>query len=477
MNAILETDRIVEQLQSGYTDLSDRIWGMAELRYQETESAAAQIEMLEEAGFTVTRDLAGIPTAFSAEAGEGGPLIGFLGEFDALAGLSQEAGVAEKRPVDAGGNGHGCGHNLLGAGAMLAAVATRDWLRAKGLPGRVRYYGCPAEEGGSGKTFMARADAFAGLDAALSWHPASFNSLMPANSLANVQAYFRFSGRAAHAAASPELGRSALDALELMSVGVQYMREHMPEKARVHSAITDTGGVSPNVVQDAAEALYLVRSPEIADALALFERVKKIAAGAAMMTETTVEVEIDKACSNLLRNDTLEELLQAEMERIGGSGFEAADFDFAAAIRKSLTANDIAAACKMFGVDVPADPPALAGDVLPGPRKDLVLPGSTDVGDVSWQTPVAQVMTACHALGTPFHSWQLVAQGKSGAAHRGMVFAARAMAAAAARLFADPALLARARKEFEDRVAATPYICPIGPEVELPFRRARAATA
>ncbi|MFV0475007.1 MAG: amidohydrolase, partial [Pikeienuella sp.] len=245
MNAVIDTDRLIDELQLAYLDLSDRIWDMPELRYQEERSVAAQIEMMEAAGFAVTRDLADIPTAFSAEAGEGGPLIAFLGEFDALAGLSQAAGIAEKRPLEDGGNGHGCGHNLLGAGAMLAAVATRDYLKARGLPGRVRYYGCPAEEGGSGKTFMARAGVFDGVEAAFSWHPGSFNTVMPANSLANIQAYFRFSGRAAHAAASPELGRSALDALELMSVGVQYLREHMPEKARIHSAITKTGGVSP----------------------------------------------------------------------------------------------------------------------------------------------------------------------------------------------------------------------------------------
>ncbi|MFV0385377.1 M20 family metallopeptidase [Paracoccus sp. (in: a-proteobacteria)] len=474
MNAMIETDRLVEDLKPGYIDLSDRIWDMAELRYQESRSVAAQIEMIEDAGFRVTRDVAGIPTAFMAEAGEGGPVIGFLGEFDALAGLSQQAGIAEKQPVDEGGNGHGCGHNLLGAGAMLASVATRDWLAAKGMPGRVRYYGCPAEEGGSGKTFMARGGVFDGLNAAFCWHPASFNTLIPSSSLANVQAYFRFSGRAAHAAASPELGRSALDALELMSVGVQYLREHMPEKARIHSAITNTGGISPNVVQDSAEALYLIRSPQVSEALELFERVKKVAAGAAMMTETTGEVEVDKACSNLLRNNTLDELMQAQMERIGGTEFDDDDLTYATAIRKTLTQSDIGAACKMFGVEMKAAMPVLAGHVLPGPRPELMLPGSTDVGDVSWQVPTAQVMTACHSLGTPFHSWQLVAQGKSGAAHRGMVFAAKTMAGSAISLFENPALLDRAQQEFRDRIATTPYVCPIAPEVELPFRRANA---
>ncbi|WP_027233656.1 M20 family metallopeptidase [Leisingera caerulea] len=473
MNAFVETDRLIDELKPGYIDLSDRIWGMPELRYQEEQSAAAQIEMLEAAGFKVTRNVAGIPTAFMAEAGSDGPLIGFLGEFDALAGLSQEAGVAEKHTVEGGGNGHGCGHNLLGAGAMLAAVATRDYLVASGNPGRVRYFGCPAEEGGSGKTFMAREGAFDGVDAAFCWHPASFNSVIAANSLANIQAYFRFSGRASHAAASPELGRSALDALELMSVGVQYMREHMPERARVHSAITNTGGISPNVVQDYAEALYLIRSPQVSEVMALFERVRKVAEGAAMMTETTVEVEIDKACSNLLRNSTLDQLMQAEMERVGGIQFGQEDKAFAAEIQKTLSAADIAAVYDMFNLEQKGDVPPLAGQVLSVPTPDMVLPGSTDVGDVSWQTPTAQVMTACHAVGTPFHSWQLVAQGKSGAAHQGMVFAAKTMASSAVTLFENPELLQRARQEFNAKVERTPYKCPIQSDVELPFRRTR----
>ena len=474
MNATVDTDQLIENLKPGYIELSDRIWDMPELRYQEHQSVSAQIEMMEAAGFRVTRNVAGIPTAFMAEAGEGGPVIGFLGEFDALAGLSQEAGIAQKSPLAEGGNGHGCGHNLLGAGAMLAAVATRDHLAATGMTGRVRYFGCPAEEGGSGKTFMARAGAFDGLDAAFCWHPASFNTLIPSNSLANVQAYFRFSGRATHAAASPELGRSALDALELMSVGVQYLREHMPEKARIHSAITNTGGISPNVVQDSAEALYLIRAPQVNEALALFERVKKVALGAAMMTETTVEIEVDKACSNLLRNTTLDELMQAQMERIGGIEFDADDLAYAKAIQDTLQPDDIGAAFKMFGLEQKGKPPVLAGDILVGPRPELVLPGSTDVGDVSWQAPTAQVMTACHAVGTPFHSWQLVAQGKSPAAHRGMVFAAKTMASSAMSLFNNPDLLDRAKEEFSERIAITPYTCPIAPEVGLPFRRAKA---
>ncbi len=471
MNATVDTDRLIEGLKPAFLEVSDLIWGTPELRYQEARSAAVQIALLEELGFTVTRNLADIPTAFVAEWGEGGPVIAFLGEFDALAGLSQEAGIAEKKPLEDGGNGHGCGHNLLGAGAMLAATALRDHLKAKGIAGRVRYYGCPAEEGGSGKTFMVRAGVFEGIDAAFSWHPGSFNAVIPSNSLANIQAYFRFSGRAAHAAASPELGRSALDALEITSIGVQYLREHMPEKARIHAAITNGGGISPNVVQDYAEALYLIRSPDLNGVLELFERVKKCAEGAAHMTETTLEVVVDKACSNLLRNSVLDQLMQDQMERIGGSGFDAADETFASQIQATLSNGDIAAAYTMGCAEKPDNVPVLADGVLPMPPEYAVLPGSTDVGDVSWQTPLAQCFAASHTLGTPFHTWQFVAQGKSGIAHRGLVFAARAMAASGAALIDNPDLLATAKEEFARRTRATPYVCPIGPEVELPFRR------
>lgn len=471
MSTQSRTDEIIEALAPTYLELSDWIWDNPELRFAETGAVAAQTKILQSAGFTVQAGVADIPTAFVAEAGNEGPVIAFLGEFDALSGLSQQAGIAEKRPVTEGGAGHGCGHNLLGAGSMLAAVAVRDYLTEHNLPGRVRYYGCPAEEGGSGKTFMARADAFAGSDAAFCWHPGTFNRLMPPNSLANIQAYFRFSGKAAHAAASPELGRSALDALELMSVGVQYLREHIPEKSRIHAATTKTGGISPNVIQDSAEALYLIRDPQIDTVLALFERVKKVANGAAMMTETSVEIVVDKACSNLLRNTTLDEVMQRQMERIGEITYQEEDLRIAESFHQTYADADTAALCRTWGVEFGPDLPALVGAVQPVPPPDAPMPGSTDVGDVSWQVPLSQVMTACNAVGTAFHSWALVAQGKTRAAHLGLLFAAKTMAASAVEVLHDADLLARAREEFAGRTAQTPYVCPIPPQVQLPFLR------
>ncbi|MFC7734548.1 M20 family metallopeptidase [Roseomonas sp. GCM10028921] len=464
----------VERAAPAYYDLSDRIWGVPELRFVEHRSVEAQIAQLEAEGFRVTRNIAGIPTAFMAEAGEGGPLIGFLGEFDALAGLSQEAGVAEPRPVEAGGNGHGCGHNLLGAGAMLAAVAARDALREAGIPGRVRYYGCPGEEGGSGKTFMARAGAFDELDAAITWHPGAFNGVMSVRNLANYQVYFRFQGKAAHAAGSPHLGRSALDAVELMNVGVNYLREHMPQEARVHYAITNSGGVSPNVVQAEAEVLYLIRAPRVAEAEALFERVRACAEGAAIMTGTRWSYEIDKACSELLQNRTLETVLHGNFQSLGAPAHDEADLGFASRIRRSLSPGDIASEVASFGADPAMAELALHDGVLPFDGTPLTQAGSTDVGDVSQIVPTVQAWGGCWAVGTPFHTWQAVAQGKSAHAHKGMAQAAKVMAATALDGFRDPELLARAKAELAQRRGGRPYECPIPAEVLPPPLRAKA---
>ena len=464
---------LVEGKAPAYAALSDLIWGMPELRFAEHRSVEAQIAQLEAEGFRVTRNVAGIPTAFVAEAGEGGPVIGFLGEFDALAGLSQEAGVAEKRPLEAGGNGHGCGHNLLGAGAMLAAVSARDALREAGMPGRVRYYGCPGEEGGSGKTFMAREGAFDDLDAAVTWHPGAFNAVMSARNLANYQVYFRFKGKAAHAAGSPHLGRSALDAVELMNVGVNYLREHMPQEARVHYAITNSGGVSPNVVQAEAEVLYLIRAPRVAEAAALFERVKDCAKGAAIMSGTTWSFEIDKACSELLQNVTLETVLHGNFQALGAPAYDEADRRFAGEIRASLSAEDIASEVASFGADPALAEAGLHDGVLPFDGTPLVQAGSTDVGDVSQIVPTVQAWGACWAVGTPFHTWQAVAQGRSPHAHKGMAQAAKVMAATALDGFRDPELLARAKAELARRRGGSAYACPIPAEVVAPPLRGR----
>jgi aminobenzoyl-glutamate utilization protein B len=473
---VIELDDIIKQVDAKsetYEALSDQVWGHAEIRFKEHKSVAAHLNTLGMEDFRITRNVAGIETAFVAEAGNGGPVIGFLGEYDALAGLSQDAGVAEASTATPGANGHGCGHNLLGAGAALAAVALRDALRDHGVDATIRFYGCPGEEGGSGKTFMARAGAFDDLDAAITWHPGAFAAVMSGSSLANLQVFWRFTGRAAHAAGAPHLGRSALDALELMNIGVNFLREHMPTAARVHYAITDPGGVSPNVVQPRAEVLYLIRAPEIEQARALFERVRKIGAGAAMMTETEVEVEIDKACSNIVPNHALETAMAKNLTRIGKVPFDAGDVAFAGRLRKTMTPDDIAANVERHGVPDAASQP-LYGEPVPYDGTPRPLSGSTDVGDVSWIVPTVQLWDACWAVGTPGHSWQVVAQGKSGAAHKGMVHAAKVMAATALDVIQDPSLRTRAKAELNERVGASGYISPIPSDVvPAPLRTAR----
>jgi aminobenzoyl-glutamate utilization protein B len=445
-----EVWNLVDRHTPALTVLADGVWDTPETCYREARSAAQHREELERQGFRVSGNVAGIPTALMGEAGSGGPVIAILGEYDALPGLSQVAGAAEPMPLEQGGNGHGCGHNLLGAGAMLAAVAVKDWLAATGKPGTVRYYGCPAEEGGAAKAFMVRDGAFAGVDAAISWHPASFADVMKAGSLANARIDFRFRGRAAHAAAAPHLGRSALDAVELMSVGVNYLREHVPSEARIHYAVIDTGGIAPNVVQANAMVRYSVRMPVFADMEQLVARVRKVAEGAALMTETEMTMTVISAVYGLLPNTPLEAAMRRHLEALGAPAFDDADRVYAAALRRTFEPEGIAHDLKGFGLGS-AHAAVLADALVPAQADRQPLSGSTDVGDVSWAVPTVQMWGGTYAVGTPFHSWQMVAQGKSPHAHKGMAHAAKVMAALAQELMTDADLLARAKEDHARR--------------------------
>ncbi len=461
--------RKVDEKREDFIALSDRVWGMPELCYTEHRSCAEHVAMLEQQGFRITRDLAGIPTAVMGEAGEGGPVIAILGEYDALPGLSQEAGVAEPRPVpEHRGNGHGCGHNLLGSAAMLAATAVKDWLAENNLPGRVRYYGCPAEEGGAAKGFMVRAGAFDDVDIAISWHPAGMSGVNEPVSLANTRIDFTFVGRSSHAAAAPHLGRSALDAVELMNVGVNYMREHMPSDARIHYAYLDAGGVAPNVVQGRATVRYLIRARDLTELNALVTRVRKIGDGAALMTETAVTTKVVSAVSNLLGNTPLEQAMHANLERLGPPPFDEADREFARKIRATLRDDDIVSAFRRHGIPVDREAP-LCDKIVPLEARGNGGVGSTDVGDVSWAVPTVQARGATYAIGTPGHSWQLTAQGKTPAAHKGLVHVAKVMAGTAVDAIRDPTLLARAKADHQARVAVTPYVCPLPADVNPPI--------
>jgi aminobenzoyl-glutamate utilization protein B len=461
--------QLVDTRRTEYEGLADRIWEMPEIAYNEYKSCAEHARMLEQEGFRVSRNLAGITTAVMGEAGNGGPVIAILGEYDALPGLSQEAGVAEPKPRRGDGMGHGCGHNLLGSASLLAASAVKDWLKENGVAGRVRYYGCPAEEGGAAKSFMVRAGCFKDVDIAISWHPAAFAGVNPALSLANTRIDFSFTGRASHAAAAPHLGRSALDAVELMNVGVNYMREHMPSDARIHYALLETGGVAPNVVQAKAKVRYAIRARELPELWPLIDRVKKIAQGAALMTETQMDFQVVSAVSNLLGNAPLEQAMQDALERLGPPQFDEADKKLAAKFQATLSDEDIRSAYRRVGLPAQKDIP-LCDQIVPLDAKPAPMMGSTDVGDVSWVVPTVQARGATYAIGTPGHSWQLTAQSKTPLAHKGMVHVAKVMAATAVEALSNRSLIERAKADYRARTDGNPYVCPLPEDVKPPIK-------
>ena len=441
---------IIDEKRAFLDELSDAIWDSPELAFTEYKSAEALIRALEAEGFRVARDLAGISTAFSGRFGSGSPVIGILGEYDALSGLGQQAGATRPEP-NGKPAGHGCGHNLLGVGSLGAAMAAKRFLEMSGKPGTVIYYGCPGEEGGSGKAFMARDGVFDELDAALCWHPKDETEVRTQGSLANIQVLYKFDGRAAHAAHVPEQGRSALDAVELMNVGVNFLREHMMSGARIHYAITDTGGISPNVVQPHAEVLYLIRAPHNAQVRELYARVNDIAKGAALMTGTSESHEFIKACSNIVTNDAIQSDLFRIMEQIAPPDPDSEDMAFA----RELTVHGLADVAK-------SDPEApLFLGAKPFLEPEALQHSSTDVGDVSWVCPTAQIHTATWAKGTPGHSWQAVAQGKTPRAHAMMRYASKVLGAEAVELLTNPELLAAAKAEHRGKVGPKGYEPPI----------------
>ena len=432
---------VIDEKAALMEEVANFLWENPETAFTEYRSAAYLCDVLRKEGFEVKEDLAGIPTAFSGTYGSGKPVIGILGEFDALSGLSQEAGCPKKKSIG-GDAGHGCGHHLYASGSLGAAIAVKKWLETTGNPGTVVFFGTPGEEGGSGKSFMARDGVFDGVDAAFTWHPGCFNKLWTDRSLANYQILYKFDGTASHASSRPELGRSALDAVELMNTGVQYLREHMPNYCRVHYAITDAGGMSPNVVQSHAEVLYLIRGADNATVKELYQRVNDIARGAALMTSTKESHVFIKACSNLVHNTVLRKILYDKLVELGVPEMEESDLKIA----REFT---LAALDGMPGADPDAP---ISGDILPYTEDEAQGYSSTDVGDVSWVCPTAQILTATFAKGTPPHTWQMVAQGKHSQAHKMTRYAAKVMAAAAVELMASPELLSRAQEEFRQRV-------------------------
>ncbi|MCD2434422.1 amidohydrolase [Acidaminococcus sp. NSJ-142] len=451
--------------------LNAEIWDFAELKFNEVKSAAAMTELLEKEGFRVTRGLAHMPTAYMAEYGSGKPVIAILAEYDALSGLSQQAGVTTECAREGTNNGHGCGHCLLGTAAVGAGLLLRDYLKDKPGKGTVRVYGCPAEEGGSGKTYMAREGVFDDVDAALTWHPGTQNEIMTGSNQANIQAAFTFKGRAAHAAGAPQNGRSALDAVELMDVGVNYMREHMADYDRVHYAILDTGGVSPNVVQAHAQVLYLIRSKTNEETKRLYDRVVNIAKGAALMTETELSVRFDKAVSNLVPNTVLGKVLYDALVAVGAPKRTEEEKAYLRSFQAPLGQERV---LKDPGMAPYPDAEHREALIAEDPYGEFIIPyvptsatqmGSSDTGDVSYVTPLAQFITACFAIGTSAHSWQWVAQDKGSVALKGCFYAAKVLAQGAETLFTQPQVLADAQAELKKRMKGKKYVCPIPGDV------------
>ena len=459
----------VSKNQKRFQELADKVWSTPETCYSEQNSMSAHVDELIYHGFSVTKGIANIPTAVVGEYGTDGPIIAFLGEYDALAGLSQKADVFHQDPVKKGENGHGCGHNLLGSASMQAAVALKEWLKDSNLPGVVRYYGCPAEEGGAAKTFMVRDKIFKDVDVAITWHPGCLPGIVKGSSLANCRVDFTFEGRASHAAVSPHLGRSALDAIELMNVGVNYMREHMPDKARIHYALIDGGGISPNVVQAKAKVRYVVRDETTPKMMELLERVKEIAKGAALMTQTKVKTKILAGVSNLVYNETLGNIMQGNLDQLGAPEFSKEEHLYAKKYQDTLTRKDIESAYSHAGIDL-VEGQVLAETVVAGDVKPVDMGGSTDVADVSWVVPTVSLWGANYAIGTPFHSWQMTAQGKSSIAIKGMTHAAMVMAATGSDLILNKTILDDAWSEHNKTIEKEGYMLPISLSASAPIK-------
>lgn len=434
-NNALKTEALqqLQNQQEVYKNNALQIWGFAEVGYKEVKSSALHQQALKDNGFTLQTGVADIPTAFVATYGSGKPVIGILAEYDALPGMSQDT-VPEKKAINGKNAGHACGHHLFGTASVAAGIAIKKLIEEGKLTGTVKVFGCPAEEGGSGKVYMVRAGLFNDVDVVIHWHPGDNNEVTMTSALANMSAKFRFKGIAAHASMAPEKGRSALDAVEAMDNMVNMMREHIPQETRIHYVITN-GGKAPNIVPDYAEVYYYVRHPKKDDVKAIFQRVVKAAQGAALGTETTIEYEVIGGTHDLLLNKTLGEVMQQNLQQVGGVAYTQQEVDFAKKIQGTFTfkAPDITKADSITPFKTVAD----AGG------------GSTDVGDVSYAVPTVGLSAATWVPGTPAHSWQAVACGGTDIGIKGMMVAAKTMALTAIDLYTNPSLITKATEEFK----------------------------
>jgi aminobenzoyl-glutamate utilization protein B len=459
----------IDDNREEFIKISDKVWEYAELGLVEHKSAKLHVDTLRKFGFSVEHGVAGMPTAFLASWGEGEPVIGFMGEYDALPGISNKA-VPYKESLVVNGPGHGCGHNIHGTSGFMSAIATKNVLELEGLKGTIKVFGSPAEENYDGKAYLVREGYFDGVDACLSHHPSSMNVAGLASSNAVNSVKYEFFGKTAHAAGSPEQGRSALDAIELMNIGVNYLREHVVQEARIHYVIEEGGG-QPNVVPDYARSWYYIRAPERTQLDPIHKRILKIAEGAALMTETDLEVQFIDALYNIIPNRVLAELVVANMKEIGTPKYTEDELSFALKIASNF--------------DKEAKMEALKKRKIPNYQKyrevnlmtDIIDPlgdgetmsGSSDVGDVSWVTPTIEFGTTSMVLGAPGHSWAVVACSGSSIGHKSLVFAAKTMAGVALDLLTDKSLIVKAKEEHLERLSGRKYKTPLPEGLKVPL--------
>ena len=455
--------------------MSDKIWGYAELGLWETKSSKLISDELEKHGFKLLHGVAGMPTAFVAEWGKGGPCIGVQGEFDALPLISQKV-KTEKDPLKPGHAGHGCGHNVHGVSGMAGAIALRYELESEKIKARVKFFGTPAEENYAGKVFMVNDGLYDDVDACLSHHPSSANTARLSSSTAVNGVKFHYYGKTSHAAGNPEQGRSALDAIELMNIGVNYLREHIIQDARVHYII-EAGGGQPNVVPDYARSWYYIRAPERDQLDPIYKRILKIAEGAALMTETTLKVEFIDGLYNIIPNKVVAETVVKNMREVGTPKYTKKELEFAAEIAKSFPKEqkiDMLRKIKLPNYEKYMDV-NLPTDVLDPMGEGEIMAGSSDVGDVSWKCPTVEFGTTLNVLGAPGHSWQFVAMSGSTVAHKSLVFAAKTIAGTALDLITQSKLLTEAKKEHADRLKGRTYKTPIPEDCVPPLEIAKVA--
>jgi aminobenzoyl-glutamate utilization protein B len=455
-------------------DVHQKIWEWAELGLQELKSGKLMADILSENGFDVERGIAGMPSAFVATYGSGEPVLGMMGELDALPSISNKA-VPYEEPLVEGGAGHGCGHNSYAATALGASLAVKEVMEAKGLPGTIKCFGCPAEETLVGKVYMVRDGYFDGLDACLGHHPGSMNtaSLRSGNAMNSVK--FEFFGKASHAAGSPEQGISAMDAIELMNIGVNYMREHIVQEARIHYIVED-GGVQPNVVPPYARSWYYVRAPRRELVEQYYKRILKMAEGADLMAETTHKIEFLTGVHNGVPNRPLAETIVANMREIGAPAYNTEENEFADKLSESISYEEKMTRLKKLSEILPSaleledvnldtniyDP---FGEEIKGGG------GSSDVADVAWNCPTQQFSTTYFLVGAPGHSWQHVAVGGMSIGHKSTIFASKVMATTVIDLIRRPELLKKVKKDWKERMEGLEYKSPLPPDLKPPLHQ------